>query len=119
MESKFKVGDRVAVYGYARIAGQRTGMCPYLRGSRGVVEQVVTPDELLLKSDDRETLNVHVKQCRRLKKRDPKKRVWMQRAHANAVPFSAGVNPLECWARVPNDSEEWVEFIEVRRKVKP
>jgi hypothetical protein len=67
-ESKFKIGDRVAVYGYVRIAGAMSVSCPYLRGKRGVIDTVMSRDELLVDLDDGTTLNIHPKQCRRLVK---------------------------------------------------
>lgn len=67
--SKFKVGDRVAVYGHFRVSGE---MRPdYLRGDRGLVTCVIADDEITVCLDSGVENEVHPKQCRKLK---PKKK---------------------------------------------
>ena len=75
--SKFKVGDRVAVYGNT---GNKGPNFTYARGQRGVVEDIVSEDEEINVRLDEWTgdriVGVHPKQCRKLK---PKKQreIWV------------------------------------------
>lgn len=80
MKQPFKVGDRVAVYGFGNIGPGKTPY--YLRGSRGIVVEVLDYDELDVAVGEF-TYNVHPKQCRRLVKRE-RREYWI------AVPSADG-----------------------------
>jgi hypothetical protein len=121
-ENKFKVGDRVAAYGYARIAGALSMSCPYLHGKRGVVKAVVSQDEILVSLADGTIFNIHPKQCRRLKKRE-RRRVWIRSDEFERVLSNLGfATAAHVWRADPDQGDagsEYVQLIEVRRKAKP
>jgi hypothetical protein len=104
-ESKFKVGDRVAVYGHSEGGA--------LNGFYGTVAKDSGNGWINVEWDCDDWLNkverVHEKQCRRLKKRE-RMRIW--------VPIDADGKLLgerhfrEC---LP----PFIEFVEVRRTAKP
>lgn len=73
--SKFKVGDRVAVYGNIR---NSSGY--YVRGAYASVHAITAADEIEIIPDDNSyperRFTVHPKQCRRLVKKE-RRRVWV------------------------------------------
>lgn len=98
---KFKVGDRVAVYGSMLDQHQK---CYYLRGNKGVIiDSHFAPDEYSFKADeDGWEYTVHPKQCRLLKKK-VRRRLWLD-------PSS-----VERLMKAPKHSHS-IEFIEVKEK---
>lgn len=66
-----KIGDRVAVYGHRPTQpGFNVGM-RYSRSDRGRVESIFSPKEVVVEFDDGTVGEVHPKQCRKLRKKEP------------------------------------------------
>lgn len=65
---KLKAGDRVAVYGFVP-SSLGSSNYRFSRNDRGVVDSIVSDNELIVKFDSGEVGEVHPKQCRRLKKK--------------------------------------------------
>jgi len=121
----FAVGDRVAVYGL--FACSEGGTPRWLDGDRGRVvsidEQGLTIDldvpmyEPYTKNPQRID-SVHPKQCRLLKPRPARRRVWVSRATLNAM-YPAMPNGPDAACRLiytgDQADDDLVEFIEVRR----
>lgn len=105
--NKFKIGDRLAIYGYAVQLGRTTP--DYLRGHKATVTQVIFDDELVVETHLGFKYNVHPNQCRRLKKKEPPRRVWLR---------SRGKMTPEVWDGfgVPGPNTGFIEFIEVKKK---
>jgi hypothetical protein len=114
-ESKFKVGDRVAVYGYLRTPNRST-VLGYMRGDYGTITRINNPeDEVLVRTDDEKVeCEAHPKQLRRLVKKE-RRRILL---HVSSIPgrfFSfMGATVYGEGEKISSDS--YVEFVEVRRK---
>ena len=107
---KFKVGDRVAIFGYH---GSRLGSGNadfYARGTRATVVQVCNDSEIIVKSG-RSEFEIHPKQCRRLVKKE-RRRMWLD--------FDGGRNTIGNGVAYPayhaNYGGYYTEFVEVKRK---
>lgn len=96
--SKFKEGDRVAFYGgFGRLTGTVSNAELDCVGMFTVIGEGGTK------------FNVHPKQCRKLKKKE-RRRVWIWRGVERSNTYEFRINP-------PTErSDEWSEFVEVRRK---
>lgn len=66
--SKFKVEDRVTVYGWIKMPDRQVPT--YLRGSKGTIVDAYLVDEIKVFFDDGLAVQVHPKQCRFLKKKE-------------------------------------------------
>lgn len=110
--SKFKIGDRVAVYGWGGTAGSKIK-----NGQHGtVIESPIgeTQGQIYVALDNtfrREEDRFHPKQCRLLKKK-VRRRIWLPPNWDNGRDFQP-VNILTNPERVGDGS---VEFIEARKK---
>lgn len=102
--NKFKIGDRVAVYGHVADAGKYRG---YIRGYKAVVTCTIASDEIVIKFDgDGSEVEIHPKQCRKLKVKKLR-HVW--------VRFNPNNKEEVSWCdNAPYD--DGVEFVEVRKK---
>jgi hypothetical protein len=112
--AKFKVGDRVAVYGFRpRKTGSGTHF--YSWGDRGEVIEIVNDDEIVVQFDDGTEGEVHPKQCRKLKSKE-RRRVFIPGYELQEMEDDASGTynnaSISKEAIVTDD----VEFIEVRRK---
>jgi hypothetical protein len=106
---KFKVGDRVSVYGHSKKGCK-------LNGFYGQVRAVDQPGtgwlEVYWDCDDWEPRVewVHEKQCRRLKKKE-RRRCWL-----NPALFGFGAIPADEVGFSVTPAKGFYEFIEVKRK---
>lgn len=98
---KFKVGDRVAVYGPERDVGTISEV-----NGRGFVR--MDPDD-----NNFDTNWFHPKQCRRLVKKE-RRRVWVVFAEHISQRDMLIADPLHIWE--PGERQRAVEFIEVKKK---
>lgn len=96
--SKFKVGDRVAVYSGSLYSGHA-----------GEIICVLQTGELSVDVGDLDYLIVRPQQCRKLVKKK-RRRVSVNPAFINAVSEST----LTIWRPYPVPG--WIEFVEVRKK---
>lgn len=107
--SKFKVGDRVAIYGTVATYSEKNKSTEYLRGDKGTVQIVYSnpEDELTVKMESRE-ISAHPKQCRKLMKKE-RKRLWIK-----YPSLPTGFH--SCMREISNKYEtDWFEFIEVKK----
>ena len=108
---KFKVGDRVAVYGYVSRYGRS------YRGARGEVVGFDTNNFLLVTFDqdsiEKSSYSAHPKQCRRLVKKKPRRRVWLGPATVAELDRDTVSSQNRVYSERP-PYEGWVEFVEVR-----
>lgn len=103
-ESKFKVGDRVRVYGHSDCARESFG---------GVVKEIHGA-WLKVYSDGGSLVAAHPKQCRKLVKKE-RRRVWVNRGYLAQLPNDPG--GYICSVPPAKSIEtSYVEFIEVRRR---
>ena len=109
--SKFKVGDRVSVYG-------QTDAC-WCDGYYATVEGVRPSGDLNVLFDDKEAeprkVIVHRKQCRRLKPKAKLRRVWITTMD---IPKDTGIKyhcMVSTWPERHGPGAEWVEFVEVKK----
>lgn len=116
MNRKFKVGDRVAVYGGLHNWGAD---CPELDGEKGTIlstNSVEFSNNLLVELDKplngTKKIHAHYKQCRRLKKVE-RQRLFITRHSINRLNDSNCISVLVSLSKVV---ESDVEFVEVRRK---
>jgi hypothetical protein len=96
---KFSVGERVVVY---YINEKDKGIVSGILDNNLLKIMVDTPNGFRF-------VTAHPKQCRRLKKREPRRRVWVrfyESGHADSV--MSGSPDKEFF--------EWHEFIEVRKR---
>jgi hypothetical protein len=111
-ESKFKVGDRVAVYsGGERYLGRITSTS---KASSGVYAVEAYPP-----NGSNFYIEAHWKQIRRLKKRE-RRRVWLSKQHTESL--TDGTIRTQSPRLVPPEpgaEDAFIEFVEVCRKVKP
>lgn len=111
-QSKFKVGDRVAVYGIA-FDGMRC------KSFYGTVTEVLDDGWLVVNPDCPETNanDVHEKQCRRLVKRE-RRRVWIKCGRHGGLSSLGGQlkNPVVFGSSTKSHDPEYVEFVEVRKR---
>lgn len=99
----FKEGDRVRVYGYrgcSPIVATITGLD--VMGNATILS-VVTGNT-----------TVHIKQCRRLVKKE-RRRIWATENYLRNGSYAGALFSREAPTR-PGCSETWVEFIEVIKK---
>lgn len=106
--SKFKVGDRVAVYSSL---GRRMGFIKEINKEAGIF-LVFFPGP---GRNDRTW--AHPKQCRKLRPKAKRRRVWIadtyvgdEQITSNHITFDAEKYDI------PSRSSTWVEFVEVRRR---
>jgi hypothetical protein len=101
--SKFKIGDRVAVYNN----GQR-----YI----GIVcdDSVEGIDQIPVKAGNGPSYIVHKNQLRKLVKKE-RRRVWVRTRYIDQSYKLPDIVCLEATEVNPHDSQ-WTEFVEVRRK---
>jgi hypothetical protein len=111
-ESKFKVGDRVAVYGFLR-KPKSSEVYRYCRGDRGTVLHAYSYDEVRVRLDSGEESEVHPKQLRRLVKKE-RRRVWISESGLNDGCGYIALN--EAKFAEYEDKDSFVEYVEVRRK---
>lgn len=108
---KFKVGDRVSVYG--NYNDDRRGLW-YARGNRATVVATNYSDEIEIRLDtgnprpDSATITVHPKQCRKLKPKKKPRSLWVSSNSNLSRPFVGATT-----VRVQDDD---IEFREVRKK---
>lgn len=118
---KFKVGDRVAVYG--SVSPSAGGSVAFVGGARGTVYTVQSNGALEIELDERpenfaknEDLivdGIHPKQCRRLVKKE-RKRVWVAADRYDMIrASSAQVHIGDIYTK---PQQGFIEFVEVRRK---
>lgn len=110
---KFQVGDRVSVYG----PDSSGGFCWCHDGDSGTVHaiHVGVVNSVEVKLDNfSELIWVHPKQCRRLKKKPARRRVWISPHNLKNV-FAPGGNGahVALWGEKRFDDQ--IEFIEVRK----
>ena len=108
---KFKVGDRVAVYGHRCLEWMRTA---------GTVLQVATDKHegctMLIKVPQRGDVYAHPKQCRRLVKKE-RRRVYIPLNDLHArLNFKSAAELLSYLEIETDGSPNYMEFVEVRRK---
>ena len=102
MANKFKAGDRVVMYGhYGRLKGTVTNMTAKTHTTGRIVV-----------STGGQNIEVFPQQCRHLKPRKPKRRVWI---HPWDVPTKDKWK-VAAAAISGNYEEGHVEFVEVRRR---
>ena len=101
--SKFKIGDRVAMY---------SASTKYVGN---VIEVTSTLVVILQTGKDVKPYRVwaHPKQCRRLKKKAPLKEVWVYVYHDGSI---SPVNHLSNQVCDPGERDSMVLFREVRKK---
>lgn len=108
---KLKVGDRV-IFAGATVGGSIF----YVPHKSTVIDvnPIPTAKEMIEIKADNDNLNVvvHEMQCRRLIKK-PRRRVWIAEAYIGSPDFAVKYTD-------PNiqNGLDWVEFVEIRKKVK-
>lgn len=128
MSSKFKVGDRVRVYGW--FSPEVGGGGDYLDGAKGEIieysevnmwlriflDEPISEHVGLTLNERRTIADVHPKQCRRLVKKE-RRRIWVSEFSLTQV---SSVGPYSCFvypSRPESDaSNPGVEFVEVRKR---
>lgn len=108
---KFQVGDRVRVY-TSDISPDYMVFTAWVWGiqSNGLLD-ICKEHPPGSERWGRSFRNAHPKQCRRLKKREPRRRVWIHKTELGYVRGNfVGTKPEQ------TPINDWVEFIEVRRK---
>lgn len=115
---KFKIGDRVAVYGFrpTEIGTACSGRIVYSRKDRGTVSTITADDELVVDFDGGTVAEVHPKQCRLLKKK-PLRRIWVpKRGQFLRMNIEKSADELLDYLEVVPATRRWfTEFVEVRR----
>lgn len=106
---KYKVGDRVAVYGTVPCELNKYSNA-YKRGAKATVTNVHADDEIEVETIYGKTV-CHPKQCRRLKKKE-RRRVWVFPPHLESdSPHMVAAN-----GPVYSDEGAWIEFVEVKKR---
>lgn len=106
--SKFKIGDRVMVYGAVQIGDQSYKARP---GGKATIIYYPNSEPYVQFDDDRDThYSVDPKQCRRLVKK-PRRRIWIKTIVKNE--YYKGTQYI-CSSFKTDDS--FVEFVEVLKK---
>lgn len=114
----FKVGDRVACYGFIQPEGHSVPQRPVDGRCTGTILYIDKKIGLNIKTDAFNLVNMwaHPKQCRKLVKK-PRRRVFIAASHVEMLesgerlPVQAATSSSH-WL-LPKDS---IEFIEVRKK---
>lgn len=111
--SKFSVGDRVAVYTGTEICEQPSRITGTVAKNNGNEPRIyVEPDSKSIQPHF-----YHSKQCRRLVKPKPRRRIFVWKG--NTAIFGKDGAVLDTYANANNSvipTTEYVEFVEVRRK---
>lgn len=108
----YKVGDRVRVYGLGfDFDRDEYEEC---NGTKGLVVGIIDP-LIRVTLDDDTKWNFHPKQCRKIKKKEPR-RVWINIYPSGDLGFPR-TDKAEALMRASQGHAECVEFVEaVRRK---
>lgn len=110
---KYKIDDRVIVYGHrpTEVGINADHYSSY--GTMGSVSSIVDDSEIIVNYDDGTSSEVHPKQCRRLVKKA--RRVYIPEAmlaHAKLI----GENLVGSTLPYSDHQGDWIEFREVKKR---